>query len=277
MLNQTTPNRELQRRWLLDLRRRNLRPRTIESYDERVDLLRRWAGERTMLSLSTDDLERFLDGRGRAASTRHAYIAALRSLYRWALDHGLIVDDPTRHLAKPVVRPGRPRPLADDEMARGLAEADAQTRVILLLGAVAGLRASEMANLRVEDVDLSRRMLEVVLGKGAKSRFVPIHPVLAEALRTLPMPARGHVLRDRYGRALDRHKILYRVRKVLPASSHRLRHTAGTWLYQACHDVLTVATVLGHENLNTTQVYSRVDLAHVAAVVDAIKGPGRWN
>lgn len=279
MLSATTPNRELQRRWLLDLRRRNLRPRTVESYDERVDLLRRWADTkgRPLLALTTDQLERYLDGRGHTPATRQAHITALRSFYEWAGDHHLVEADPTADLVRPIVRPGRPRPVADDDLARGLAEADPQTRVILLLGALAGLRAAEMTGLRVEDVDMAAAVLEVVDGKGGKSRFVPVHPLLAEALRCLPMPADGPVLVDTHGRRLTRDQLLKRVRRVLDASTHQLRHTAGTLLWQASHDIRTVAEVLGHGDPRTSLVYARFDICRAAEVVNSVQVPASWR
>jgi site-specific recombinase XerD len=277
MLTTDSPNAELLRRWLLDLRRRNLRPRTVETYGERLDLLRRWAASRSLLALTTDDLELWLDSRGYSANTRKLTIAAMHSFYGWAVEHDLIDRDETRRLQRPVVRPGRPRPVADDDLSLALAEANEQTRVILLLGALAGLRASEMANLRAEDVDLTAGMLEVVDGKGGKARFVPVHDVLASALRALPLPTAGYVLVDANGRKLTRAQVLVRVRRVLDAPTHALRHTAGTMLWKTCHDLLTVAEILGHEDPKTTKVYARFQLDHASDVVASMKVPGAWN
>lgn len=277
MLTPTTPNGELVRRWQLDLRRRNLAERTLETYADSIDLLVRHLAGRSLLTLTADELEAWLDSRGYTGSTRKLRISALRSLYRWAADHDLVVRDEAARLVRPRVAAGRPRPVADDALALALAEAPQQTRVILLLGALAGLRASEMASLRAEDVDLAEGILEVVAGKGNKSRFVPVHPVLAAALRALPLPSSGFVLRDEHGRQLNRGQILVRVRKVVDAPCHALRHTAGTLLWRTCHDLLTVAEILGHADPKTTKTYARFEFDHARSVVESMKLPGAWN
>lgn len=266
------------RRWLLDLRRRNLRDRTQESYTERVDLLVRWAAGRPLLGLGTDDIETWLDSRRLGASSRGAYIAAVRSLYRWAVGHDLIEVDPTAKLVRPRVRPGRPRPLADDTLGRALASAPASTRVMLLLGALAGMRVSEIANLSAEDVDFTAGLVEIVDGKGGRSRILPMHPVLAAALRSLPLPLAGPVFRSRAGGRMTPHGVGDRIRAVLTEGTpHALRHTAGTAWWQVSHDIRTVSELLGHADPRTSLIYARFDIARAAEVVGMVKVPGTWN
>jgi integrase/recombinase XerD len=145
--------------------------------------------------------------------------------------------------------------VADDDLSLALAEANEQTRVILLLGALAGLRASEMANLRAEDVDLTAGMLEVVDGKGGKARFVPVHDVLASALRALPLPTAGYVLVDANGRKLTRAQVLVRVRRVLDAPTHALRHTALSHALAAGVDLRSTQEIAGHRSISVTARY----------------------
>lgn len=248
----------------------------MTSYSERVAILARWAGPRSLLELGPEDLEGFLDKRRVGAATRASYITAMRSLYRWAVDHDLVERDPTMRMARPKVRAGRPRPVADDVLAGALAEANPETRALLLLGALAGLRVSEMAGLSGEDVDLAAGLLEVVDGKGGKARIVPVHPALGDALRALPMPAAGAVFRSRSGARLTGHAVGDRMREVLGkgGTPHQTRHWAGTQWWRESHDIRTVAELLGHANPQTSMVYAKFDVERGAAVANAVKVPG---
>lgn len=274
-------NARMVRDWLRDLRRRNLRPRTVEGYGERVAMLVRCAGERSLLTLTADDLEAFLDGRGRTASTRHAYIAALESFFRWAVLRDLTEVDPMVKVVRPIVRPGRPKPLGDAQLGAMLddPETTPEQRALLLLGALAGLRAGEMSGLDVDDVDFVQGVLLVRDAKGGRDRQVPIHPVLADALRAV-MPARGPVFRMAYQteRRADRHRIGYELRRVMErhggGHAHRLRHSFASRAYQSSRDILAVADLLGHASVQTTQVYAKLDQERGAAIVAGLGVPG---
>lgn len=280
MITTESPVPALLAAWQRDLSRRNLRPRTRTVYAERVDLLVRWAGARHLLDLGTADLEAWMDSRRTAdgrpvgAATRTAYVAALKSLYGWAAEHELVAVDPSRKLVRPKVRPGRPRPVADDVLADAARAARPETRVMILLGALAGLRVSEIAGLDVADVDLTAGLLEVVDGKGGKNRVVPLHPVLADALRCLPLPRSGPLFLTTSGRPMSGHAVGDRIRQVLPTGTpHALRHFAGTSWWLASHDIRTVAELLGHSDPRTSLVYSRWDVAAGRAAVQGMTLP----
>lgn len=281
MLSRTATNPDLVRRWTLDLKRRNRRPRTILTYSQRVNSLSSWLGAQSLLEATTTTLEDWLDSHHVQPNTRAAYIAGAASFYRWALGNDLVDVDPAVKVARPQLQPGRPRPIADDALALALAEAPQSTRCMILLGALAGLRVSEIAGLRVEDLDLTKGLLEVVEGaKGGRTRFVPVHPVLAEGLRLLPLPRSGYVFRRADGvLPLNGHIVGDRIRAVLRryaggGTAHDLRHWSGTAWYAIAHDIRAVAELLGHANVNTSRVYARFDLAQGTAIVNAVKVPG---
>lgn len=253
--------------------------RTCESYTERVDLLCRWADGRRLLDLTTDDLEQFLDGRRLSASSRAAFVTAIANFYAWLVDVDLLSTSPADKVARPRVRPGRPRPLADDTLSLALASATPESRAMLLLGALAGLRVSEIAQLRGEDVDFDLGLLEVVDGKGGKSRVIPLHPTLADALRALPIPASGPVFLSQWGAPLKGHNVSERIADVLAphggGSAHQLRHWAGTRWYQVSRDLLATAELMGHANPKTTMGYARFDLDKAGVrAVRAVELPG---
>jgi len=153
-----------------------------------------------------------------------------------------------------------------DDLAGTIATASPATRtmarydvVLVLLGAHAGLRASEMMDLRWTDVDLTARRITVEKGKGGKRRTVAMSGSLAAALGEIPVTMRGeHVLPYR-----SRHSAWVRLRNLTARVGitrhglHRLRHAAGTRMMAETHDLREVAELLGHAQLDTARVYAQ--------------------
>jgi integrase len=150
-------------------------------------------------------------------------------------------------------------PYADDEVAALLHAASTPAdHVLVLLGAHAGLRAQECADLRWADVHLARRDLLVRRGKGGKQRLVALSASLRQALQTLPRRADGYVLRFRTAGTAWRHmQALCATAAVTARGMHSLRHAAGTRLYAETHDLEATARHLGHSKLETTRIYAK--------------------
>jgi integrase/recombinase XerC len=201
------------------------------------------------------------DGQARLApSTARLRLAAARALYaalRWA---GATEADPFADL-----RPGRDptaawdkrKPYPPGEIDDLLAVAQGEDRVLILLGAHAGLRVAECLALRWEDVSLAGRELVVQRGKGGKKRIVPLSRSLAGALAALQRGASGYVLSVRTGEAAR-----YRLRRLtrrhgLPYRGiHALRHACGTRLVRENGgDLETAAKLLGRGSIETTRAY----------------------
>ncbi len=250
-----------------------------------VNLLRpqRDAGVLYVQRLAAGDRAPILDGtptgrRGRkpkrgplAPATVELRVAAARALYaalRWA---GATDADPFRDVSI-----GR-RATRDEDLMAGkvyteydlielLACArDDDDRLLLLLGAHAGLRVSEMLALQWDDVAAGERRLLVRAGKGAKDALVTLTPKLADALRTaqrLSMAQGGRLtvltLRSQYGvyrrlrRMCDRAQVRFR-------GVHALRHSAGTRLYRQTRDLGQVQDHLRHATLDMARRYARSD------------------
>jgi len=199
----------------------------------------------------------------------------LRTFFRWAVDAGLLTNDPLRGIPKPRV----PLPLPDlpteDELRAVLAACTAtfegvRNRAMILVMADAGLRAGEMARTRVQDWDASELKITVRLGKGRKDRVAFVSPMTAESIRRhLAMrPNLGHsspLFADCQGRPLTlRHlvQILHRLsaRAGLQANRrlhpHTLRHFAATsWLRNGV-GLDHVRRLLGHTSVAMTLRYS---------------------
>jgi integrase/recombinase XerD len=199
----------------------------------------------------------------------------LRTFFRWAVDAGLLTNDPMRGIPRPRVSLPLPDLPTEDELRAVLASCTTtfegvRNRTIILVMADAGLRAGEVARARVQDWDASELRIVVRLGKGRRDRVAFVSPTTAEGIRRhLAMrPGVGHsnpLFADTQGRPLAlRHlvQILHRLsaRAGLPPNRrlhpHTLRHFAATsWLRNGV-GLDHVRRLLGHTNVAMTLRYS---------------------
>jgi integrase/recombinase XerC len=216
--------------------------------------------------------------------------ASLRSYFQWCLRRGLITSDPSARLSSPKPDSRLPRILGDAEIGALLdhdgsraepgrpgteparpmpAEIDRRDDAVLELLYGSGLRVAELCGLDLDDVDLRQRVVTVV-GKGSKQRQVLMHERCAAAVKSWILEARGLTMRDTSPTAAlffnsrgnrlgtrDVRRLLDR-RSPVPTHPHALRHTFATHLLDGGADLRVVQELLGHANLQTTQVYTHV-------------------
>ena len=212
--------------------------------------------------VTSKDLERVLGAATWGPSARKSLRTAIAGFYRWATVHGHVDVDPSTCLPSVHVPPGRPRPIPDGVLAAAITAADTRTREMLLLAALAGLRAGEIA--RVHRDDLGDGML-LIHGKGGRERLVPIHrQELLDAITT----AGGWLLPNRLGGHMTPNHVSKLMAAALPApwTAHTLRHRFGTRAYAGTRDLLAVSALLGHASTETTRVYVLMpsDFLHAA-------------
>lgn len=276
----------LRQRMIEDLQLRNRSPRTIETYISHVARFAKFHGRSPDL-LGPEEVRAYqmhLRTSGASWSLFNQAVCALKFLYAVTLR----VVWPVAHI--PYGR--KPRKLrvvlSQDEVVRLLSAVDnAVYRMALMTAYAAGLRITELVTLKAEHLDSARMLLHVELGKGQKSRLVPLSEVLLEQLRDYwrtdrpkgkgspwlfpgEDPARPlHVTtiqnackRARAAAGLTKH--------VTP---HTLRHCYATHLLEAGVDLRTVQALLGHATLSTTAIYTHVQRKLVTATkspLDAI-------
>ena len=218
----------------------------------------------------------------RATATVNKHLAALGDFYTW---RGL---GPPRGVRRHPVPRHAPRALDPRARLRYLRAVEAwpsaRDRAIALLPLYAGTRIAEIAALDVADVRLSARKGELhLVGKGEKSRTVPAHPKLREALAAwlaerparpgAEMPAlftsyRGtRMTTDALADVLDR--ITAAASFEDEVTAHRLRHTFGT-SSRAGTDIVTVAELIGHASLETTRLYTRPSAEDMQQAIDQL-------
>lgn len=221
-------------------------------------------------ALTRDDLVDWLAGRAWAVETRRRVFFSVRSFYRWAVETGRCVQDPTARLRAPRQVRVSPRPVPAAAFRAARAVAGEREQLMLLLAGVCGLRRAEVARVHARDIvgDADAPTL-VVHGKGGHERTVPLPATLAERmLRAVTVNRDGHphpdgpgyVFPGRDGGHLTDGHVGKVVSRLLPAgwAMHTLRHRAATRLYAVDRDLLTVQQLLGHASPATTQRYVQV-------------------
>lgn len=241
-------------------------PNTIRAYRRGVlDLVEAWAGE-NLLRPSRDagpGYARLLEERALKTASVRVRLAAARALFRALRWSGATTADPfteTRASSDITSASEKVKPYRSRELDQLLWAADTTDKLLILLGAFAGLRVSEIVTLRGSDVDLPGRRLTVRHGKGRRQRSVVISNSLARLLATCA-PVDGYVLPYRTpSNAYRRLKRLCVSTKVPFRGVHALRHAAGTRLMIEHNGNLEpVARHLGHANLDTTRIYVEWD------------------
>jgi integrase/recombinase XerD len=221
----------------------------------------------------------------RAASVARK-LSAVRGLHRFLVAEGMAAADPTLLVDRPRRAERLPKALTVDETLRLVEAPDRSTvsgrrdAALLEFLYASGARVSEAVALDLADLDLEERMA-MVTGKGAKQRLVPLGAAAVAAI-TAWLPDRLALRRggtdaaflNLRGRRLSRQGAFDIVRAAarragIPGgrvSPHVLRHSAATHMVEAGADLRTVQVLLGHANLSTTQVYTRVSPEHLREI-----------
>ena len=223
---------------------------------------------------------------GLSASSRARKISAIRSFFKYLTMKAKLLDEnPVQDLDSPKIPKTLPRYLTLEESQRLLSVVEGKNRerdyCILCIFLNCGLRISEIVGLNVSDY---RGESLRVVGKGNKERTVYLNDACRDAIdrylevRKLLAPPRvtAMFLSNRRAR-ISCDSIQVMVKKNLTKagldaslySAHKLRHTAATLMLQNGVDVRTLQEVLGHENLNTTQIYTHIDNAELRTAADA--------
>jgi len=275
---------------------RNMARNTLASY--RSDLLQFGAflaeRETDAVDARARDVSDFLtelatgNGEARAASsTIQRKAAALRSFYRHLRREGLLDADPTAAITTPRLGQRLPNVLGHAEVrrlleqARGAEPIALRDRALLELMYACGLRASEVVDLELAQLDLEDGLARVT-GKGSKERVVPIGSVAVSALRVYLRGGRPALVGERVqarlfvnfrGGPLTRqglYKIVQRHAKAAGLggrmSPHTLRHTFATHLLAGGCDLRSLQEMLGHADVATTQLYTHLSNQHLKKV-----------
>jgi integrase/recombinase XerD len=220
-------------------------------------------------------------------------LSAVRGLFKFLRRQNSIDRDPTIHVDMPSYPKRIPAVLTLDEVEALIAAPDRTSPegirdwAMLEVLYATGLRVSELVNLLQREVDRNAGYLRVI-GKGDKQRIVPLGEVATDAVKEYEEFARGQLLQNaggpgctpalfvtRRGDAMTRQAFWKNIKRYAiiaqidkPLSPHKLRHSFATHLLERGADLRIVQTLLGHADINTTQIYTHVAKARLKQLYD---------
>lgn len=265
-------------------------PHTMAAYRRDLAKLTAWMEVRGIddfAALTPEHVRQFVAAShrgGLAPSSLRRLLSSCRGLCTWLIAEGRIAHDPTAGVRGPRIRRKLPQVLDTDEAAalvQVATDADAlgvRDRAMLELFYSSGLRLSELVGLHWRDLELDEGMVRV-LGKGAKTRLLPVGRHAVTALRELADAGddrpEAPVFVGRQGRALGARAVQKRMKQLALRQGigrnvhpHLLRHSFASHMLESSGDLRAVQELLGHADIGTTQIYTHLDFQHLARVYD---------
>ena len=264
---------------------RNYSANTLEAYQHDLQYLLDYCEKESKMpaDLQLEDLEHFaatIHEHGVGPTSQARILSGVRSFYRFLLLDGYIENDPTELLESPRLGEHLPEVLSTKEVDQLEASIDLSKKegqrnlAIIEVLFSCGLRVSELVNLKLSDLYLQEGYIRVV-GKGNKERLVPISEKAIRELgnwfydrneMVIKPGEQDYVFLNRRGAHLTRTMILIMIkRQAVEAgikktiSPHTLRHSFATALLEGGADLRAIQSMLGHEDIGTTEIYTHLD------------------
>ena len=280
--------------FLAHLRERNSSAHTIKAYAGDLDIFASYAGSRDLNKVDHIVIRGFLShlyDKGLSKTSVARALAAVRSLYRWLAQEGMVEQNPAKLVATPRLPKKLPRVPTIEEVNSVLdgkmpevASFPERDRLLFELLYGCGIRNSELVGINLDDIRLSAEAI-LIRGKGKKERYVPFGESVRAALGsylpwrqgllvTLKRTTPALLLNQRGGRLTTRSvgRIVKRIAVAKGLSPdvhpHTLRHAFGTHMLEEGADLRAIQELLGHERLATTQRYTQLSVKHVMDVYD---------
>lgn len=272
---------------------KGLSGKTIASYGSDLARYLMYLRAKGLGKISGDDMPHIadhlceLEKAGMTARSRARHLVALRGFYRFLVEEEVLKEDPSKRIDLPRIGLKLPEILSVEEVCRLLAVPESTTPGGLRNGAMlevlyaAGLRVSELVNLKRHDVDTEACFLKV-MGKGSSERIVPIGrhagarlDIYLGTARTVLLKGRtsAFLFPARAGKPLSRQgfwKILKKyanqagIRKQI--TPHSFRHAFASHLLEGGADLRSIQMMLGHADISSTQIYTHVARKHLQEI-----------
>lgn len=240
---------------------------TIEAYEADLrDFAKYMAAEHIDAKWSTikqADILKYLSDQGAKGlkpATTNRQLSAIRSLYNYFISQDMLKTNPARYIPSRKIEQTTPNTIALSDLGKAYKTADGALHTALGLLIETGIRIQELLDIKKYDIRENGRI--VIQGKGAKQRIVAISPELCDELIALGKNKRPDQLifgGYYYCQRELRHDIWELLRQTgsqcKQASPHAIRHTFATEIAKQGENVITLAKMLGHNNIRTTQKY----------------------
>lgn len=239
-------------------------------------------GKNNLEEVTKDEIVEFLFSlrETHAISTVARFFSSIRGFHRFLFREKILKTDPTQLIEYPKLEKKIPAVLDLWEVERILKAASLRTpqgirdRAILEVMYATGLRVTELAKLKLKDVNIEIGFLRCQ-GKGSKERIIPLGRIAKKFLEKYLLKARPKLLKGKEseflflaqgGHPLSRQSIWKMIKRIVKkakirkkVSPHTLRHSFATHLLERGADLRSVQEMLGHANITTTQIYTHIN------------------
>jgi len=284
--------------FLRHLRERNASAHTIKAYTGDLDRFAAYIGPRGWKTIDHITIRGFLShlyDKGLSKTSVARALAAVRSLYRWLAQEGVVEQNPAKLVSTPRLPKKLPRVPTIEEMNSVLdgkmpeaASFPERDRLMFELLYGCGIRNSELVGINLADISLGNEAI-LIRGKGKKERYVPFgrsalaalavylpwRQQLFATLKRKPEKGMPALLVNQRGGRLTTRSVVRIVKRIAVAKGlspevhpHTLRHAFGTHMLEEGADLRAIQELLGHERLATTQRYTQLSVKHVMSVYD---------
>jgi integrase/recombinase XerD len=264
---------------------KGLSQNTLDSYRSDLEQFSSWLEKNNLSYINTSKKEilsylSFLFQKGLGSKTVARKLSSLKSFFRYLVFKSIIPNDPSSEVETPKLLKSIPKSISEKEVEALLAAPDEETDIGLRDKTMietlysCGLRISELTNLELLNLNLRQGVIRVI-GKGQKERLVPMGDQLIGLLELYISSSRKNLLNKRHsdflflstrGQGMTRQSFWHRIKHYCLASGfepdkispHVLRHAFATHLLNNGADLRVVQLLLGHSDLNTTQIYTEV-------------------
>ena len=264
---------------------KGLSQNTLDSYRSDLEQFSSWLEKNKLSYINTSKKEilsylSFLFQKGLGSKTVARKLSSLKSFFRYLVFKSIIPNDPSSEVETPKLLKSIPKSISEKEVEALLAAPDEKTDIGLRDKTMietlysCGLRISELTNLELLNLNLRQGVIRVI-GKGQKERLVPMGDQLIGLLELYISSSRKNLLSKRHsdflflstrGQRMTRQSFWHRIKHYCLASGfepdkispHVLRHAFATHLLNNGADLRVVQLLLGHSDLNTTQIYTEV-------------------
>lgn len=270
---------------------KGLAPNTVGSYMQDLARFAAFMDDSggSVDSFTKQEIVGYLDAmreQGMAVSSICRAISSIRGLSRYMVERGMRDEDPTENLTSPKKWASLPKALSM-EAVRGLLEVNGKNSLALRdmcmveLLYSSGLRVSELVGLKASDFNLEAGYIRV-MGKGSKERVVPAHERAVQSVKRYIAELRPRLMKNRVsdymfvtsrGKPMTRQRFWQALKEYGKAagvelSPHVLRHSFATHMLEGGADLRSLQKMLGHSDISTTQVYTKVSLSRARKVYD---------
>ncbi len=268
---------------------KGLSKNTIESYSKDLTQFQKFLSskKKRLNAISKNDIIDFLDSlkeKGFAVSSICRFISSIRSLCRYMILEEIIKADPSETLQTPKKWERIPKALNFEDVINLLdsgPDNSMHLRDVSMLELLysSGLRVSELVSIKTGDINFEAGFLRII-GKGSKERVVPINSRALDKIKRYIKNLRPAILKNKQsdylfvtgrGAAMTRQRFWQTIKKFgkkigVELSPHTLRHCFATHLLEGGADLRSVQKMLGHSDISTTQIYTKVSTDRIKKV-----------